>query len=245
MGRCTGPDDYKYLSIVKTICSLRQGYFLFRAVLRDNVDGVREIVQSDFDELSHGLREKALHIAASLGLGQVVNYLLVAGADIDFQDSSGETALHKAVKHGWGHLVPILLERGANDGITDKKNRLPMQIVQRLEPHITESFRNPPLIVGPPVDPDYKAAAHHHYSRMERLPRLTDSISKQKQEISNQFIATVGQFFVKEGHERWSVKSVSMNDLFSNIDHSRPIFGQFNMFRWYHIPTNNVRLSPL
>ena len=55
-----------------------------------------------------------LQVAARCGNKDVAEYLLDAGAEIDYQDDLGYTALHHAASSGSLALAKFLLERGAN-----------------------------------------------------------------------------------------------------------------------------------
>lgn len=63
---------------------------------------------------------RSLHITASFGLQQFVQYYLDQGSGIDARDFVGMTALHKAAKYGHEDVVRLLLDRGAAIGIRDQ-----------------------------------------------------------------------------------------------------------------------------
>ncbi|KAK3364001.1 ankyrin repeat-containing domain protein [Lasiosphaeria hispida] len=62
-----------------------------------------------------------LHLAAENGHSHTVTYLIEHGADIDKQDSHGQTALFKACSTGREDTVSVLLAAGANDDVHNYK----------------------------------------------------------------------------------------------------------------------------
>ena len=62
----------------------------------------------------------SLHMAASFGVQQFVEYYLDRGAGVDVRDSEGMTALHKAAKYGHLDVVRLLLRCGAAIGTQDQ-----------------------------------------------------------------------------------------------------------------------------
>ena len=69
-----------------------------------------------------------LHIAAELGLSDVVGYLLDAGANVMIRDNLGKTALHKAASARNSISVEKLLAKGGQDLMNVKDNAGKMAI---------------------------------------------------------------------------------------------------------------------
>jgi ankyrin repeat protein len=65
-------------------------------------------------EYSAVSKRTALHYAAREGSRRAVELLLDAQADIDIEDSQGQTALHKAAKQGHLEALQALVRRGSN-----------------------------------------------------------------------------------------------------------------------------------
>lgn len=63
--------------------------------------------------LQHG--QTPLMLAVSHGREEVVRLLLVAGADVNVQDSDGSTALMCAAEHGHTNIVKLLLAQSDID----------------------------------------------------------------------------------------------------------------------------------
>ncbi len=58
----------------------------------------------------------ALHLAASEGKLEIVQYLLSAKADVSFKDRMGNNALDDAVRHGHKTIQHFLRSAGATVG---------------------------------------------------------------------------------------------------------------------------------
>jgi ankyrin repeat protein len=79
--------------------------------------------ESSFDS-DHSSGESILHIARKLCSG--------TGADVNYQDRSGNTPLHHATvltQQYAGELINILLKRGANPNITNSRGQTPMHLL--------------------------------------------------------------------------------------------------------------------
>src|SRR5207344_532078 len=59
--------------------------------------------------------------------------LIDQGADIDHQNSTGESPLHRAVESRSQDGVRFLIERGANPTLKNDDGRTPAALAQRLE----------------------------------------------------------------------------------------------------------------
>jgi hypothetical protein len=72
----------------------------------------------------------ALVIAASVGNGRLVDYLLKSGHDINIRDEDGHTALFRSVEETYYDLAIFLLERGADPNIPDNEGDAPLDIAK-------------------------------------------------------------------------------------------------------------------
>ncbi|KAK4529515.1 hypothetical protein CCYA_CCYA01G0372 [Cyanidiococcus yangmingshanensis] len=80
-------------------------------------------------------RRTALHIAAALGLAELVEMLVRAGADVNVQDSQGLTALHMACGYARPTTVRALVRVASESlqlDLRDSRNRTAQQLVQEL-----------------------------------------------------------------------------------------------------------------
>lgn len=83
----------------------------------------------------------ALHLAASLLLGNEVQRLIAAGADVNAATETGETALHilAGLSSDGTHVAGILLDHGADIHATNDRGETP---------HLTAALRQDPVTAG-------------------------------------------------------------------------------------------------
>ena len=85
------------------------------AVKSGDLPRVQQLVVSGSDVNSTGVNDETPLIVASLeGQGEIANYLLQRGAEIDARNAGGLSALHAAAYAGHGDIVALLLAKGAN-----------------------------------------------------------------------------------------------------------------------------------
>ena len=104
---------------------------IYCAIKGDNVQVVDKFVKSGMGvnfrtDLYDGI--SLLHYAAALGLDNIVSYLLEQGADVNIQDSTGQTPLHKAVTQNNIVVLYALLNAGANVDLEDNHGNDPIDI---------------------------------------------------------------------------------------------------------------------
>ena len=68
-----------------------------------------------------------LHKAAAGGYWKTVEQLLVAGADVNEEDSHGATPLHVAALYGQTHVAVVLLDAGAEVNASEA-NQIPFRV---------------------------------------------------------------------------------------------------------------------
>ncbi|KAJ9594080.1 hypothetical protein L9F63_014492 [Diploptera punctata] len=79
-----------------------------------DLDQVKDIVeQKEIDVNKEIDGRPPLHYAADYGQGDVIQYLLSKGADVNAKDKHGISALLAAIWEGHTDCVKLLLERGA------------------------------------------------------------------------------------------------------------------------------------
>ncbi|XP_047065404.1 potassium channel KOR1-like isoform X2 [Lolium rigidum] len=69
-----------------------------------------------------------LHLAASKGYEDIVQFLIHEGADINLTDKFGSTPLLEAVKHGHGRVATLLFTKGAKLNLENDGSRLCMAV---------------------------------------------------------------------------------------------------------------------
>mmetsp|Transcript_25294 Transcript_25294/g.28129 ORF Transcript_25294/g.28129 Transcript_25294/m.28129 type:complete len:157 (+) Transcript_25294:21-491(+) len=62
-----------------------------------------------------------LHVAASRGRREVIEFLIDKGANIEAVDSDGQTPIVFAVKHRHNLLIKLFIEKGADIDVVDNK----------------------------------------------------------------------------------------------------------------------------
>jgi hypothetical protein len=89
---------------------------LYHAMVTGTVTDVHVVLALDGTDPSQGLFDDdstPLHFAAQRGDFEIVNLLVIYGADVHATDSDGHTPLHLAVKAGERRTVQLLLDAGA------------------------------------------------------------------------------------------------------------------------------------
>lgn len=95
------------------------------------------IIRSNFKMthwlLSHGakIHKYSLHLAIKIFDIHTIILLLRYGADINIQDTDGNTVLHLAVYYKLADLIPFLLDHGANRDLKNNRGYTPEQLLYR------------------------------------------------------------------------------------------------------------------
>lgn len=79
-----------------------------------NLDGLKSFLQKDVNTSEGVDKKSALHYATEYGAGDILDFLLSSGANINIQDNQGDTPLHIAVKTNQPAIVQKLLDAGAD-----------------------------------------------------------------------------------------------------------------------------------
>jgi ankyrin repeat protein len=186
----------------------------------------------------------ALYQAVKNGHISVAEILLKAGADIDFSIPTGHTPLFCAIKSGDLELVKILLRHGANRDIQLGGGQSIEDVAHN--DAIMDFLRSNPLLLGPSIA-NSRAGLELCFTHVPTLP--PDQIDKIN--ACNGFKATVVDFFLEDREQRIQA-SPSMYEILYGKGAERmalakeeaKLGGQQQLFRWYHLPANNVGLSP-
>lgn len=200
------------------------------------------------ESLNSTNKTTALFQACEGGHIETAQILLDHGSNIDAKRSDGQTPLFRAVALGNLKLTELLLRHGANkeirlpDGksVTDFAEdnpaiKLALDIDQVLQgPAIVTPKRGPETQLGP----------------VRSLPPPSDD-EVDKLNACHGFQATVVQFFVGEREQRIQLSTSIYELLYGkgptallNSAREGKIASQEPSFTWYHLPANNVRVSP-
>ena len=90
---------------------------------------VRSLIARGADvETQDSSGNTALHLAASLGDGDMVEILIRQGANVNAVNGESLTPLHLAIKLGWPSIAGALIEEGADITTPDGSGRSPLQL---------------------------------------------------------------------------------------------------------------------
>lgn len=98
---------------------------------KQNQWDVVQLLISKYPALIHSYDiwfQTVLHIAASTGNADMVNYLLQNGARINAQSLTRETALYYAASNGYHRIVKLLLDQGADIHIENDSFNFPIHV---------------------------------------------------------------------------------------------------------------------
>ncbi|CEG40729.1 acyl--binding domain-containing protein 6-like [Plasmopara halstedii] len=126
-------DAKKRAGFQTTPSKSKQSEEFFRAVYRADKYKIREMLEDNVVDVNvadqHGW--SGLHWAASQNHGEMLNYLLQKGAEVNGVDEiNGWTALHVAIVREAVSCVNILLSSGADPSIRDKYNDTVIECLQ-------------------------------------------------------------------------------------------------------------------
>lgn len=94
------------------------GYGSVEEVAKLIEDGADVNAISTTDSLS-----RPLHMASMKGRSDIAMLLIQQGADVDAQNSDGESPLFYAAEYGHANVTKILIDHGANAGLLSKYSR--------------------------------------------------------------------------------------------------------------------------
>uniref|UniRef100_A0A8C6XNQ6 Uncharacterized protein n=1 Tax=Naja naja TaxID=35670 RepID=A0A8C6XNQ6_NAJNA len=109
----------------------------------DNVptvfDLVRKGILSDLEKAlnltdvnaTNSANETLLHVAATHGHLEIIDYLISKGAKLEVKDNKGRTPLHRAAEKGHDKAVNRLLQAGANMYSLDQEGRTPFHLANQ------------------------------------------------------------------------------------------------------------------
>nr|KMM70937.1 ankyrin repeat and SOCS box protein 10 [Coccidioides posadasii RMSCC 3488] len=194
----------------------------------------------DVESFNPVAQSTAFHQAVICGHPAVAGLLLAKGADIDALVRDGHTPLLNAVIRNDLQAVEFLLQNGANKKLRDDDGR-------RIEDFAVENpamlalLQSDQLLQGPAITGPKTST-----KRQIRIPPLS-SDQPNKLKACQGFEGTIVDFFVGATEQRIE-KTVPIYELLygkgpdSIMDPASRvgIDGQQPIFRWYHLPANNI-----
>jgi ankyrin repeat protein len=132
----------------------------------------------DIFNISERIYEKLVHITSKYGHSEILNMLIEKGANIDAQDSRGNTPLHKATEKGHTHIVNILLKNKAHIDVQNNNGETALHFASVA---YTENHRNIARIL---VDQGADIAMLNRYS-ITPLDTLATCITMEEDTYDN------------------------------------------------------------
>jgi ankyrin repeat protein len=127
--------------IRKIICRDADADSLFDAVETGDLADVKRLVVGcgvDPNVREDEIGATPLHVAATYGYSEIVEFLLNHGADPNIREKYGCTPLHYATWFGNSKVVKVLLNHGADPNIRDKQGATPL--------HYAAAFDYPKIV---------------------------------------------------------------------------------------------------
>jgi ankyrin repeat protein/Mg2+ and Co2+ transporter CorA len=205
------------------------------------------------------IRQKtALHLAVTHGRDDIIELLLVYGANIMAKSDGSWTALHNACEYGSVKIVRILLTAGADVNAKTLNGTTPLHVAAQaghldvvncllerrdIKRAVRDSFGTTPFL---------RAAQSKKPARKDIVNRLApsnqvDSLSKDALGATNGFHATIVDFGNFHNNNKVSKKTVY--ELLYGRDTVNPRKpattvlpndSKATSFRWIHLPANNM-----
>ncbi|KAH6708782.1 hypothetical protein BKA61DRAFT_557600 [Leptodontidium sp. MPI-SDFR-AT-0119] len=158
--------------------------------------------------------------AAEQGHARIVDALLKAGADRDFQtEKDGNTPLLFAVRRNREDVVKLLLEAGADISMENAMAKTPKKLAE---------------------DGDHHTILQMLAQREEDGP-LAETDAGLSHQVDHKFKATVVDFIYTSKIYQHEVKEVSIDELLKNLYLEDDQRNDDISFRWLHLPANNMR----
>uniref|UniRef100_A0A8C2TKE2 Serine/threonine-protein phosphatase 6 regulatory ankyrin repeat subunit B-like n=1 Tax=Coturnix japonica TaxID=93934 RepID=A0A8C2TKE2_COTJA len=114
---------------------------IFDAAAKGCISDLEKALKDNDINALNSSGETLLHVAASQGHLNVMEYLISKGAKLDVMDQKGRTPLHRAAEKGHGDAAKALLHRGAHMYSLDKEGKTPLHLAaQNNHSHIVKMF---------------------------------------------------------------------------------------------------------
>jgi|GEM_PF-6812415 len=102
---------------------------IFEAIEMRDMRGIEKHLGKCFSLLRKNHEGRTpLHVAASCGFIEIVNFFIASGADINTRDISGWTPLHTSVSQNSADLAEVFLDSGADPNAMDRNGYTPLHL---------------------------------------------------------------------------------------------------------------------
>ncbi|KAG1954633.1 poly [ADP-ribose] polymerase tankyrase-2-like isoform X1 [Pimephales promelas] len=118
----------RFAALTESSGSAEPSRELFEACRRGDLERVKKLVSPENvnSRDTAGRKSTPLHFAAGFGRRDVVDYLLLNGANVHACDDGGLISLHNACSFGHAEVVNLLLQHGADANSRDNWNYTPL-----------------------------------------------------------------------------------------------------------------------
>jgi ankyrin repeat protein len=125
-----------FLKVGGDINSLdKEGFTLLEKSIRSEYNNASKFLISNGANVNAGM---PLFFASARGQREIVELLILKGADINVKGSFGETPLHWAAQYGHKNVVELLLSKGADPNVTDAVGGTPLHYARK--PDVIEAL---------------------------------------------------------------------------------------------------------
>ena len=240
--------DGDYVQVLDALKEFVEKRHMYDAVLKE--DGVlKKLLEAELDvELQDEFGRTPLQIAVMNGRIRNVKLLLGPGAaNIAHRDNNGFTVLHHAVRaaeresdQDAKRLIELLLEKGADVDMVDNDGKTAWELGDAKK-WLADLRIHRALVKGVSKQGTVDL-------EMPKAPSTKEAIAACKG-----FSATMMEFYCNDKEESYLMEKASIEELIYNPESgpdtiltlARPLhFEQTPSCRWYHIPANNVSVTP-
>ncbi|XP_055909486.1 acyl-CoA-binding domain-containing protein 6 [Eupeodes corollae] len=101
----------------------------FDYVKENNLAGLKRVlVKESINELEEDSGMGLIHWATDRNSGDLLEYLLLSGANVNLQDSDGQSCLHYAASCGHFDCLRILIKFGADKDLRDNEGSIALEV---------------------------------------------------------------------------------------------------------------------
>lgn len=103
----------------------------FDFVKENNLAGLKKVlVKSSINELEENSGMGLIHWATDRNAGELLEFLLSSGANVNLQDAEGQSCLHYAAGCGHFDCLKILIKFGADKDLRDNEGSIALEVAE-------------------------------------------------------------------------------------------------------------------